>query len=160
MPFVCTVPPASFLEKVVLNKFSRRDPAYPAPSSGSEIAGGRVCVARPGVRADTTENDAAGIALVPAKTGWRTQKLMTYRARYRFKILSAVQIPDGQSLTITLPGFPPATLEMSQDVYPFGKWAVLKMSGPAGRRCRNQTRHRHRLQPGQRFSSAPTSMLP
>ncbi len=53
---------------------------------------------------------------------------MTYRARYRFKILSTVQIPDGQSLTITLPGFLPATLEMSQDVYPFGKWAVLKMS--------------------------------
>ncbi|WP_201841395.1 hypothetical protein [Microvirga zambiensis] len=54
---------------------------------------------------------------------------MTYCARYRFKILSAVQIPDGEALTITVPGLLPATLEIGLDAYPFGKWAVLRMSG-------------------------------
>ncbi|MGO4339699.1 hypothetical protein AB4037_32905 [Labrys sp. KB_33_2] len=54
---------------------------------------------------------------------------MTYRARYRFKILSALQVPDGESLTFAIPGLPPATLEMGEDAFPFGKWAILKMSG-------------------------------
>src|SRR3954454_16758898 len=54
---------------------------------------------------------------------------MSYCARFRFKILSALQIPDGESLTLTIPRLPPATLEMGQDAFPFGKWAILKMTG-------------------------------
>ncbi len=58
-----------------------------------------------------------------------SEKLMAYCARYRFKILSALQIPDGAPLTLVIPGLPPATLEVGKDAYPFGTWAVLKMMG-------------------------------
>ena len=54
---------------------------------------------------------------------------MTYCARYRFKILSAVQIPDGDPVTVAIPELPPATLHVGPDALPFGQWAVLKMSG-------------------------------
>ena len=54
---------------------------------------------------------------------------MTYCVRYRFKVLAAPELPDGEALTLTIPGLPPATLEVGQDAWPMGKWAVLKARG-------------------------------
>jgi hypothetical protein len=60
---------------------------------------------------------------------WETQTVMTYCARYRFKILTPLKMADGESLNLSIPGFPPATLDVGQDAHPFGKWAVIRMKG-------------------------------
>lgn len=54
---------------------------------------------------------------------------MAFCARFRFRILPALEIPEGESSTITIPGLPPATLESNQNAWPFGQWAVLKLNG-------------------------------
>lgn len=54
---------------------------------------------------------------------------MTYCARYRFKILTPLKMADGESLNLNIPGFPPATLDVGQDAYPSGKWAIVRMMG-------------------------------
>ncbi len=54
---------------------------------------------------------------------------MGYCARYRFKILQPIEIPDPGFVTITIPGLTAARLEIEHEAYPLGHWAILTMAG-------------------------------
>ncbi|MER9740890.1 hypothetical protein [Mesorhizobium sp. M0187] len=54
---------------------------------------------------------------------------MAYCARCRFKILTPLQIAEGASLTVTIPGCPPAVIDVGPDAYPSGQWIVIRMDG-------------------------------
>jgi hypothetical protein len=54
---------------------------------------------------------------------------MTYCARYRFKLISPLQIETGTPLGVRLPGLPPVTVEMGDEAYPVGHWAIATIGG-------------------------------
>ncbi|WP_434618605.1 hypothetical protein [Tabrizicola sp. M-4] len=54
---------------------------------------------------------------------------MTYCARYRFKLLSPLQIDKGRPLELAFPGFATVTFEMGEEAYPVGHWVTAKIDG-------------------------------
>ena len=54
---------------------------------------------------------------------------MSYRARYRFKLLSPIQGAKGSILDFVVPGFPSVTFEMGEEAFPVGHWATAKVDG-------------------------------
>lgn len=54
---------------------------------------------------------------------------MTFRARYRFILLSPLQIEKGTALEITLPDLPLVAIELGAEAHPVGHWAIAKMDG-------------------------------
>ncbi|BBK34116.1 hypothetical protein EDC65_3951 [Stella humosa] len=54
---------------------------------------------------------------------------MTYCARYRFKLLSPIQIEKGVPLDLKIPGFSAATVQMGEEVHPIGHWATINIPG-------------------------------
>ncbi len=56
---------------------------------------------------------------------------MTYCARYRFKLLSPLQIDKGTPLNVTLPGLAVVTFEMGEQAHPVGHWVTAKIDGLA-----------------------------
>lgn len=54
---------------------------------------------------------------------------MTYCARYRFKLLSPLQIDKGTPVELAIPGFPVVTFEMGEEAYPVGHWVTAKIEG-------------------------------
>jgi hypothetical protein len=54
---------------------------------------------------------------------------MTYCARYRFKLISPLQIDKGRPLELAIPGFATVTFEMGEEAYPVGHWVTAKIDG-------------------------------
>jgi len=54
---------------------------------------------------------------------------MTFCARYRFKLLSPLQIEKGTPLDVTIPGLPEVTFEMGDEAHPMGHWVTARMDG-------------------------------
>lgn len=54
---------------------------------------------------------------------------MTYCARYRFKLLSPLQIDKGTPAELAFPGFPVVTFEMGEEGYPVCRWVTAKIEG-------------------------------
>lgn len=52
---------------------------------------------------------------------------MTYCARYRFKLLSPLQIERGRPLELAIAGFAAVTFEMGEEAYPVGHWVTAKI---------------------------------
>lgn len=54
---------------------------------------------------------------------------MTYCARYRFKLLSPLQLEKGRQLELAIPGLAMVTFEMGEEAYPVGHWVTAKIDG-------------------------------
>ncbi|MFM9864273.1 MAG: hypothetical protein ACKVRO_11760 [Micropepsaceae bacterium] len=54
---------------------------------------------------------------------------MTFRARFRFKLISPLQVDKGAPLDLTVPGLGAVTFEMGDEAHPVGHWVVAKMDG-------------------------------
>lgn len=54
---------------------------------------------------------------------------MTFRARYRFKLVSPLDIKNGAPLNVTLPDLPVVTFEMGEEAHPAGHWVIATIDG-------------------------------
>lgn len=54
---------------------------------------------------------------------------MTYCARYRFKLLSPLELEKGTLLDVSIPDFSAVTFEMGDEAYPMGHWVTAKING-------------------------------
>jgi len=54
---------------------------------------------------------------------------MSYRARYRFKLLSPIQGAKRSILELIVPGLPSVPFEMGEEAFPVGHWATAKVDG-------------------------------
>ncbi len=54
---------------------------------------------------------------------------MTFRCRYRFKLLSPLHAEKGTPLDLTVPGLGVVTFELGEEAHPVGHWVVAKIDG-------------------------------
>ncbi len=54
---------------------------------------------------------------------------MTYCSRYRFKLLTPLQVDKGKHVDVAIPGLPSVTFEMGEEDYPVGHWAIAQIRG-------------------------------
>ena len=54
---------------------------------------------------------------------------MTFCARYRFMLLTPLQLDKGEPVDLAIPGLPPVTFEMGQEAHPVGHWAIAQIGG-------------------------------
>ncbi len=54
---------------------------------------------------------------------------MPYCFRYRVRVCTPPDVPQGSSTTISLPGFPDVTMVVSGSARPFGRWVIFTGRG-------------------------------
>jgi len=54
---------------------------------------------------------------------------MTYCSRYRFMLLTPLQVNKGTPVDVAIPGLPSVTFEMGEGAYPVGHWAIAQIGG-------------------------------
>ena len=54
---------------------------------------------------------------------------MTYCARYRFTLLTPLEVEKGKPVDVAIPGLPSVTFEMGEEAYPVGHWAIARIGG-------------------------------
>src|SRR5271166_6227526 len=55
--------------------------------------------------------------------------VMTYCSRYRFMLLTPLQVNKGTPVDVAIPGLPSVTFEMGEEAYPVGHWAIAQIGG-------------------------------
>lgn len=54
---------------------------------------------------------------------------MTYCSRYRFMLLTPLQVDKGKPVHVAIPGIPSVTFEMGEEAHPVGHWATARIGG-------------------------------